>query len=85
MPDTNRTPDFPLVHPRKRFRERCVAAGGLISLKEVPQSAQISLRGDAHNPAFAKLYKAFWVSRSLRRRIAPAMRRHASMCCGSDP
>ena len=54
MPDTNRTRDFPLVNPRERFRERCVAAGGLISLREVPRNAQINLRGDAHNPAFCK-------------------------------
>ncbi len=54
MPDTDRTPPLPLAHPRERFRDRYVAASGLISLREIPQSAQISLRGDARDPAFCR-------------------------------
>ena len=58
MPDTNRTPAPPLAHPREQFRDRGVAASGLISLREIPQSAQISLRGDARNPAFCRAVRS---------------------------
>jgi sarcosine oxidase, subunit gamma len=44
----------PFEHLADRFRQRTEAAGGAVSLRELPFCAQISLRGNAYDPAFRK-------------------------------